>query len=149
MAGWALLGAAACGTTFAISTIPAPVPDGRSIPLVVWAAQGLLALAMVPGCAVLPAPLLIAGRNYLRHSAHARQRWVTAWTVAGALSVAVESLFLWRLLDLLFGFSHSYWNLPEPSWHAFAFFVAFLIAGAAMACVLICARRSVSPAPMR
>ena len=47
-ASWALLGCAACLTTFAISTIPVPTPLGRDIPQWLEDAEGLLALTMVP-----------------------------------------------------------------------------------------------------
>lgn len=141
-AGWALLGAAACATTFVISTIPGPLPDGRSIPFVLAAAEALLAVAMVPLCMLIPVPLLIAGRNYLRRSAHAAQRWVTAWTAAAAACIGIEVLFLSRLASLFGAMATGFPNLPHPSWHALAFAAGFLIAGAAMTYILIKPRRT-------
>lgn len=141
-AGWALLGAAACATTFAISTIPGPLPDGRSISFVLEAAEALLAVAMVPLCMLIPVPLLIAGRKYLRRSAHARQRWVTAWTAAASACIGIEVLFLSRLAFLVGAMATGFPNLPQPSWHALAFAIGFLIVGAAMTYILISPRRT-------
>lgn len=137
--GWGLLGAAACANTFVISTIPAPLPDGRSIPFALQAAEALLALTMVPLCLLIPVPLLIAGRNYLRRSVPATRRWVTAWSAVAAACAGIEALFLFRLA-LFFGSAGP--GLPHPSWHALAFAIGFLAVGTAMTYVLINAGRT-------
>ena len=138
-AGWALFGAAACAATFAVSTIPATVPDGRVIPAWPWLAALLLGVAMLPTCALIPVPLLAAGLAHLRRVADAGQRWAAAWTAAASMAVAVEVLFVVRLVRNL---SVSYANLAQPSWHALAFSIGFALAGAAMIAVLIGATRS-------
>jgi hypothetical protein len=138
-AGWALLGAAACAVTFLISTIPAPVPDGRSIPLALDILEAVLALGMLTLCTASPVPLLITGYAYLRRSARGGARWVTAWATVASASLALEAVFWIRLEHLL---GTRYANLPYPSWHALDFAVGYLVVGAAMACVLIGAARS-------
>jgi len=134
IAGWAFLGAAACGVTFIISTIPAAVGFGRTIPLPLDIIEGVLALGMLTFCTAGPVALLVSGWAYLRHSAHAGARWVTAWTAAASTSVAIEALLWIRLMHML---GTRYANLPHPSWHALDFAVCYLIVGALMASVLI------------
>lgn len=141
-AGWALLGGGACATTFAISTIPAPLPDGRQISLILGALEVLLAIVMVPLCALIPIPLLVAGRRYLSRSAHATRQRIAAWSLVASACVAVEALFLFRLVHLLCEAGTGLANLPHPSWHAFAFSIGFLAVGASMTYVLIGARKS-------
>jgi hypothetical protein len=138
---WALLGAGACASTFVISTIPAPLPDGRSVPAPLLITEALLALEMVPLCVLVP--LLIVGRGYLRHPARAAAPWVKAWTVAASAGIGVEALFIIRLAHLFWVPGARFANLGQPSWHALAFAIGFLIAGAAMSFALIGARRSV------
>jgi hypothetical protein len=141
--GWGLLGAGACGTIFAISLIPGPLPDGRSGPIALYVAAAVLAVLMVPFCAFVPVPLLIAGRNQLRRSPYAGRRWARAWTVVASASLAVEALFLFRLGNVFAGvWLAASWNLPQPSWRALAFSISFLIVSAAMTSVLMSARRS-------
>jgi hypothetical protein len=139
IAGWALLGAAACTVTFVISTIPAPAGFGRTIPLPLDIIEAALALGMLPLCTVGPVGLLVSGWAYLRHSAHQGARWVTAWAAVASTSLAIETLFWSRLMHML---GTRYANLPHPSWHALDFAVGYLVVGAAMACVLVGARRS-------
>jgi hypothetical protein len=124
----------ACGT-ISLKVFPA------SIPLVFDLVEAGLALCMLSLCTLLPVPLLMTGRVYLRRSARAGARWVTAWTAVASASIAVEAVFWIRLVHLL-GTSDP--NLPEPSWHALDFSAGFLIVGAAMAYVLIGATRSVT-----
>ena len=139
VAGWALLGAAACAVTFIISTISVQVGFGRTIPLPLDIIEAVLALGMLPLCTVGPVGLLVSGWAYLRHSAHQRVRWVTVWAAVTSMSLAIEVLFWNRLMHML---GTRYGNLPHPSWHALDFTVGYLVAGGAMACVLIGARRS-------
>jgi hypothetical protein len=139
IAGWALLGATACAVTFAISTIPAQVGFGRTIPLPLDIIEAALALGMLPLCTVGPVGLLVTGWAYLRHSAHEGARWVIAWTAVASTSLAIEALFWSRLMHML---GTRYANLPHPSWHALDFVVGYLVIGTAMAFVLIGARRS-------
>jgi hypothetical protein len=129
---WAMLGSAACLTTFAISVIPAPVPDGRDIPFWLLACEALLAIIMVPACVLIPLPLLATVRRQLRRM-QVPANWVTAWTITASAAVAVEGLFAWRLTGML---TTPYYNLPGPSWHALYFGIAFLAAGLAMIAVL-------------
>jgi hypothetical protein len=88
---------------------------------------------MLPLCTLIPVPLLVAGRRYLRRSLAGTPR-VAAWTAVASAGIAVEVLF-WLWL----GFSHvgRFPLLPDPSWHALDFSVGFLIVGAAMAGVLL------------
>jgi hypothetical protein len=137
-AGWAVLGCAACLTTFAISTIPALTPLGSNIPQWLEDAEGLLVVTMVPVCVLIPVPLLISGRRLLGRRISAGKPWVTAWTVAASAGVFIESLFVWRLILIVVTAS----NLPTPSWHALAFAIAYLVVGTAMALVLVGAGRS-------
>jgi hypothetical protein len=138
---WALLASAACLTTFAISTIPAPTPDGRDIPFWLESCEALLALAMIPACALLPLPLLVSVRRLLRRRIRASRNWVATWTVAASAGVAIEALFLWRLVENLIT---PFANLPTPSWHALYFGVGFLVVGIGMALALAGAGRSAS-----
>jgi len=64
---------------------------------------------------------------------------VKAWTVAASAGIAVESLFIWRVIHFV---GTAYSNLPVPSWHALAFAIAYIVVGAAMALVLIGAGRA-------
>jgi hypothetical protein len=139
IAGWALLGAATCAVTFIISTIPAQVGFGRTIPLPLDIIEAVLALGMLTFCTAGPVGLLASGWAYLRHSARKGVRWVTAWTAVASSSLAIEALFWSRLMHML---GTRYANLPYPSWHALDFAVGYLVVGTAMACVLIGARRS-------
>jgi hypothetical protein len=138
---WALLGAGACASTFAISTIPAPLPDGRPIPALLLVLDGLLALAMVPLCLLVPVPLLLVGRRYLRDSAQVAPKWRRAWTVAASAGIGVEALFAVRLARSFRAAQAGFAGLGQPSWHALAFSIGFLVAGAAMSLVLIGARQ--------
>jgi hypothetical protein len=115
IAGWALLGAAACAVTFTISTIPAQVGFGRTIPLPLDIIEAVLALVMLTFCTAAPVGLLVSGWAYLRHSAHQGARWVTTWAAVGATSLAIEALFWSRLMHML---GTRYANLPHPRWHA-------------------------------
>src|ERR1700722_14164130 len=90
IAGWALLGAAACAVTFIISTIPAQVGFGRTIPLPLDIVEAVLALGMLTFCTAGPVGLLVSGWAYLRHSAHQGARWITAWTAVASTSLAIE-----------------------------------------------------------
>ena len=136
--GWALLGAAACAVTFGVSTIPAPAPDGRAIPLWLELVEAVLAVCMLPACTLIPVPLLAAGRTHLHRVAGAGQRSAAAWTAVASIGIALEALFWVRLVHL---FRTSYSNLPQPSWHALDFSIGFAIVGAAMIGVLIGATR--------
>ena len=73
IAGWALLGAAACAVTFAISTIPAQVGFGRTIPLPLDIIEAALALGMLPLCTVGPVGLLVTGWAYVPPSLGTRR----------------------------------------------------------------------------
>lgn len=148
-AGWALLGGAASAAAFAISTIPAPPPWGRaySIPLWLEVTQALLAIIMVPVCAVIPVPLLITGRRRLRGAVKASLSWNSAWTAAASAAVLVEAMFLYRLARLLLMLG-SFPNLPTPSWHALAFAIAYITAGLMMVFVLMAAGESGKAIPL-
>ena len=130
---WALLASAACLTTFAISTIPAPMPDGRNIPFWLECCEALLAVAMIPACALIPLPLLVSVRRLLRRRIRASHNWVAAWTIAASAGVAIEGLFMWRLVENL---TTPFANLPTPSWHALYFGVGYLVVGIGMALAL-------------
>jgi hypothetical protein len=96
---------------------------------------------MLPLCALIPVPLLIAGRRHLRRSL-AGSRRVAAWTAIASVGIAVETLFWVRLVRLV-GSSVDFRFLPDhPSWHALAFSAGFLSVGAAMAGVLLGAPRA-------
>jgi hypothetical protein len=139
---WTALASAACLTTFAISAIPAPMPDGRDIPLWLECCEALLAITMIPACAVIPVPLLIHVRRLFRRARIGRSgRWAAAWTISASAAVAVEALFLWRLTRNL---TTPYANLPAPSWHALLFGIGYLAAGTAMTFVVAGAGRAVA-----
>jgi hypothetical protein len=141
---WALLASAACLTTFAISSIPAPMPDGRNIPFWLECCEGLLAVAMIPACALIPLPLLVSVIRLLRRRIRASRNCVAAWTVAASAGAAIEGLFMWRLVRNL---TTPFANLPTPSWHALDFGVSFLAAGIGMALALAGAARSARKNP--
>jgi hypothetical protein len=92
-----VLGTAACGVIYVVSRIPAPMPDGRNIPGLLYVAALVLALFMLPTCAMIPIPLLLSGRRQLARTGIKQSRWRTVWTVAGSLPIAVEAVFLFRL----------------------------------------------------
>jgi hypothetical protein len=132
---WSLLGVSTCGLLFVASLIPqhGSYPNyDRSLPVGLNDTGVVLTLFMVPLCMLIPVPLLIAGRRYLRRS-HAGTRRVAAWTAVASAGIAVEALFMLRLYDFM-EFSH--WLYPR-SWHALELSVGFLIVGAAMASVLL------------
>jgi hypothetical protein len=132
---WSLLGASVCGLLFVASLIPqhGSYPTySRSLPVGLNDTGVVLTLFMVPLCMLIPVPLLIAGRRYLRCS-HAGTRRVAAWTAVASAGIAVEALFLLRLYDFM---TFSHWLYPR-SWHALELSVGFLIVGAAMASVLL------------
>jgi hypothetical protein len=87
---------------------------------------------MLPLCTLIPVPLLIAGRGYLRRSLAGTRR-LAAWTAVASAGIAVEALFWLRVYLFVSG---PRWVYPR-SWHALELSVAFLIAGAAMASVLL------------
>lgn len=138
-AGWALLGTAACATTFVISTIPAPPPWGRAYTTPFWlqATELLLALIMIPACAAIPVPLLVLARRRIA-AARTSPFWLRAWTAAASAAVLVEAVFLYRLALMLRPFQ----NLPTRDWHALAFAIAYAVAGLVIILVLIAARQS-------
>jgi hypothetical protein len=65
---WSLLGASTCAVLFAVSLIPEQGPYIRSVPFGLEAAGAVLEVCMLPLCTLIPVPLLIAGRRYLRRS---------------------------------------------------------------------------------
>jgi hypothetical protein len=128
---WSLLGAGLCGVIFAISLIPEQESYPyhiRSVPHGLVVAAAVLEACMLPLCTVIPVPLLTAGRRCLRRSP-AGPRRITAWTAAASAGIAVEALFWYRVLFFV-------WIYPR-SWHALELCVGFLVAGAAMAGVLL------------
>ena len=134
-AGWSLLGAGLCAVTFAISLVPetGSYPNYiQSVPFGLNAAEAVLEACMLPLCTLIPVPLLIAGRRYLRSSLAGKRR-VTAWTTAASAGIAVEALFWLRLCHFVAG---SRW-LSDPSWHALELTAGFLIAGATMTGILL------------
>jgi hypothetical protein len=145
---WSLLGAAACAGYFVISRLPV-TPTGRVMPPWLDLTELVLAFVMIPLCVMLPLALLLAGWQYLDRIATAdaarmavAARWRAAWTTTAQGSVLVEGFFIFRLCR---HFLAQRENLGI-SWHAFDFSMAFLIAGAAMTCVLIAATRSAAAA---
>lgn len=132
-AGWSLLGASTCAVEFAYSLVPEQGPYYvRSVPYALDAAGTVLLVCMLPLCALIPVPLLIIGRRYLRRSLAGTRR-AAAWTAVASASITVEALF-W--LRLYLNVSGPRW-LSYPSWHALEFAAGFLIAGVAMAGVLL------------
>lgn len=132
---WSLLGAGLCGLIFAVSLIPeqGSYPDpARSVPHGLVVAGAVLEACMLPLCTVIPVPLLRAGRRCLRRLL-ARPRRVAAWTAAASAGIAVEALFWLRLFLFADG---PRWIYPR-SWHALELCIGFLVAGAAMAGVLL------------
>ena len=65
-AGWSVLGASACVTTFYIASIPsAALPGGKDISNLAFFSATAVTAWIVPACTLIPVPLLIAGRVYL------------------------------------------------------------------------------------
>ena len=94
---------------------------------------------MLPFCVVAPVLLLRAGYTYLRRSAGGGILWTLAWGAVASASLAVEVLFLTRLVHWLrtpYGP-----NLGYMAWHALDFAAGFLVVGAVMTCMLIGAQR--------
>jgi hypothetical protein len=124
---------------FAISTIPIQGYDiGRIIPPWLDLTSLLLVACMLPFCALVPIPLLIAGRRHLRRSA-VRTPWRTTWDAAASASIAVEVIFL---IELAHALTTPYPNLRYMAWHALEFSACFLVTSVAMTVALSAARRS-------
>jgi hypothetical protein len=141
-AGWSLLAASTCAVIFAVSLLPeqGSYPDYiRSVPYGLDVAGTVLEVCMLPLCTLIPVPLLIAGRRYLRRSL-AGTWWATAWTAVASMGIAVEALFWLLLYHFVSG---SRWLYPR-SWHALELSVGFLIVGVAMAGILLGVQSSVS-----
>jgi hypothetical protein len=132
-AGWSLLGASTCAVEFAYSLVPEQGPYYiRSVPCALDAAGTVLLVCMLPLCALIPVPLLIIGRRYLRRSL-AGTRQVAARTAVASASITVEAL---SWLRLYLNVSGPRW-LSHPSWHALEFPAGLLIVGVPMAGVLL------------
>jgi len=139
---WSLLGASTCAGLFVVSLIPqhGSYPNySRPVPVGFNDVGTVLELCMLPLCMLIPVPLLIAGRRCLRRSLAGTRR-VAAWTAAASAGIVVEALFLLRLYHFM---NFGRWLYPR-SWHALELSLGFLIAGAAMAGVLLSIP---SPAP--
>jgi hypothetical protein len=118
------------------------MPDGREIPSWLGGCEALLAITMIPACALIPVPLLIHVRRLFRCSRIGGSGgWVAAWTISASAAISVEALFLWRLTRNL---TTPYANLPTPSWHALLFGLGYLAAGTAMTFVVAGAGRVVA-----
>jgi hypothetical protein len=140
---WSLLGAGLCAVIFAVSLVPQTGSSPyyvRSVPSVLNAAFSALEVCMLPLCTLIPVPLLIIGRRYLRRS-RAGTRRVAAWTAVASVGIAVEALFWFRVYRFVAG---PRW-LFGPSWHALGLSIGFLIVGVAMAGVLLGTPSSASP----
>jgi hypothetical protein len=132
---WSLLGASTCAVIFAVSLIPetGSYPSyARSVPHGLVVVGAVLEACMLPLCALIPVPLLIAGLRHLRRS-HAGTRRVAAWTAVASAGIAVEALFWLPLYYFSIG---GRWLYPR-SWHALELSIGFLIVGVAMAGVLL------------
>jgi hypothetical protein len=126
---WSLLGAVTCALLFAVSLIPIQPGYVRSVPAGLNYTGGVIGACMLPLCMLIPVPLLIAGRRYLRRS-QARTRRVMGWTASASAGTLVEALFLFKLF-------HHDALIPYRSWHVLELSVGFLAAGAAMAIALL------------
>jgi len=131
---WSLLGASMCAVLFAVSLVPetGSYPDyARSVPRGLVVAATVFEVGMLPR-AVIPVPLLIAGRKCLRRS-RAGTRRVAAWTAVASGGIVVEAVFWFRLFHFM---NSGRWLYPR-SWHVLELSAGFLIAGVAMAGVLL------------
>jgi hypothetical protein len=138
-AGWSLLGASACVTTFYIAAIPsASLPGGKDISDLAFFSATALTAWLVPACTLIPVPLLIAGRAYLLQATAGKSHWAGLWTVLASAAVLLEAFFWLRLVRFL--------RRPAAgltfSWPAVDFTVGFLVLGAVMVAALITASRS-------
>jgi hypothetical protein len=141
-AGWSVLGAGACATTFYISMVPAaPLPGGREISNLAFFSATAVTAWIVPVCTLIPVPLLIAGRVYLLRTAAGKWHWADIWTVLASAAVLLEAFFWVRLVRFL--------RRPGAgltfTWHAADFAIGFLALGVCMAAALITASRSPAP----
>jgi hypothetical protein len=138
-AGWSLLGAGACVTTFYIASVPSVLlPGGKDVSSLAFFSATAVTAWIVPVCTLIPVPLLIAGRVYLLHATTGKSHWADVWTVLASAAVLLEAFFWVRLVRFL--------RRPEAgltfSWHAADFAVGFLALGAIMVAALITASRS-------
>lgn len=129
---WPLLGAGLCAVLFAVSLVPEQGPDIRSVPRGLNDACGVLEACMLPLCTLIPVPLLIAGRRFLRRSLAGTRR-LAVWTAVASAGIAVEAVFWLRVYLFMSG---PRWLSPH-SWHALELSAGFLIVGVAMAWVLL------------
>ncbi len=116
-----------------------PLPEGRDIPTWLEGAELLLAIAMIPACALIPVPLLAFARRLRRGPVRVSRSWVAAWVVVTSSGAAVEGLFVWRLVRFI---AAPFANLPAPSWHALYFGMGYLLTGTAMMLTLAGVSRS-------
>jgi hypothetical protein len=132
---WSLLGAIPCAILFGLLAFQVQSSDPWSSP-VGWLvlAGAALGLCALPVCGLMPVPLLIAGRRYLRRSTGPGTRELTAWTVAASAGIAVGVLFWVWVFDCL---KDEEWMEPPPTWPTLDVSIAFLIVGAAMAGILL------------
>ena len=114
--------------------------DGRAVPAWMSVTDWILDACMLPFCAVAPVLLLRSGYTYFRRAAGAGLPWTRAWCAVASASLAVEALFLIRLVHWL-GTPYGP-NLAYMAWHALDFSADFLVAGALMTCMLIIVRNS-------
>jgi len=126
---WSLLGAVECALLFAVSLIPIQPGYIRSVPVGLDYSLGVVEACMAPLCVLIPVPLLIEGRKYLRRSLAGTRR-VTTWTVSASAGLLVEAMFLFKVCD------HDC-LIHYRSWHLLELCVGFLAAGAAMAIALL------------
>lgn len=129
---WSLLGASACAGLFVVSLIPLQGSYPyyiRSVPVGLDDTGTAIGVCMVPLCLLIPIPLLIAGRRYLRRSLAGTRR-IAAWTAAASAGIVIETLFLFKLC-------HHDCLIPYRSWHVLELSMGYLVVGAAMAVVLL------------
>lgn len=134
VASWALPGAASCAIGLVLSALPAPTPDGRSLPAWFWIVL-IPVVITLPLPVLIPVPLLIVGLVQLRRAAPG-WRWPAAWTGVMAVAIALATALVLAIAHALQPSGISYPVPARLSWGWLTLIIAFIATAAAMTWVL-------------
>lgn len=125
---------AACAQVILLEVMPAPTPDGRSIPGWFWLVAVPADLAF-PVAVLLLAPLAYVGFKHLRRNT-VGWRWPGAWAGVVVAALALEALAVTTLVNALVGALHpqglSYPIAGRMNWGWLVLGIGFLAIAAVM-----------------
>jgi hypothetical protein len=144
VAGWAVPQTYACGLGVLLGLIPAPTAQGRSIP--VWLdIMAILVGISAPLGALLVVPLSIVSFHYLHRVMSAGRVRMSAWAVAMAVGIVLETILVVAVLRTLVPQGVSYPIPAQLSWGWIALGAGFAATAATMTWVLISSTNSKPP----